>query len=350
MPSKKGIGGKKGKGKAPRPPAKRTRSRSGSSSDDGDRPDFSAFLARLQAAELERGIVSPQVVPSPATGTGGVGRSLTRKQSQERLWSSISARLDAIEASSSSNAQSQPHSNREDTSNTPQTPASGPSVAMPANSNQLSPGILQPPLSDLRLGLPPVRVLVCGHSFIFWAGRRAARTSMGSQLGLSRIASVQWLGKRGMKWEHLLNTLFQQRVRSPPPQVLLVHLGGNDLGLLKSKALILQVIADFNAIRQRWPETMIIWSCMLPRLNWRAAKDQSAMEKARREVNRQVYKDLLKFRDVSIQHPLIVKARRELYREDGVHLSDHGNDLFLWQLQKGLQDAILCRWGEPTKP
>ncbi|XP_062987669.1 uncharacterized protein LOC134402235 isoform X2 [Elgaria multicarinata webbii] len=151
MPSKKGIGGKKGKGKAPRPPAKRTRSRSGSSSDDGDRPDFSAFLARLQAAELERGIVSPQVVPSPATGTGGVGRSLTRKQSQERLWSSISARLDAIEASSSSNAQSQPHSNREDTSNTPQTPASGPSVAMPANSNQLSPGILQPPLSGRKI-------------------------------------------------------------------------------------------------------------------------------------------------------------------------------------------------------
>ena len=51
-----------------------------------------------------------------------------------------------------------------------------------------------------------------------------------------------------MLWEHLLLILFQQRVFAFPPQALLIHLGENDLGLLKGKALILQAIADFNTI------------------------------------------------------------------------------------------------------
>ncbi|XP_062977949.1 zinc finger protein 91-like [Elgaria multicarinata webbii] len=54
-----------------------------------------------------------------------------------------------------------------------------------------------------------------------------------------------------MRWERLLPTLFHDTSAAAPPQVLIIHLGGNDLGLLKGKALILQAIADFKIIRQR---------------------------------------------------------------------------------------------------
>ncbi|XP_062986094.1 uncharacterized protein LOC134401275 [Elgaria multicarinata webbii] len=215
---------------------------------------------------------------------------------------------------------------------------------------QPPPGTWPPLMSDLRAGQAPVRVLICGHSYVFWAGRRASSTAVGTQLGLSRIAHVQWMGKRGMRWEHLPSMLFQPRVAFPPPQVLLIHLGGNDMGVLTGKALILQAIADFQLIRQRWPGILILWSCIIPRQNWRAGRNPRALDRASQKVNSEIYKHLLKHGDVSIQHPSIIKSRRELYRSDGVHLSDLGNDLFLLDLQRGLQEIILHRWGDSTKP
>ncbi|XP_062991062.1 uncharacterized protein LOC134404277 [Elgaria multicarinata webbii] len=101
MPPKKGLGGKKGKGKAPQPPVKRPRPRHDSSSDEGERPDIAAFMARLQAAELERGIIPPPDTIISSSGAGGSGRPHTRRQTHESMWASVAARLDAIEASSS---------------------------------------------------------------------------------------------------------------------------------------------------------------------------------------------------------------------------------------------------------
>ena len=166
---------------------------------------------------------------------------------------------------------------------------------------------------------------------------------------MSQLASIQWLGRRGMQWASLLPTLLHHRVFHVPPQVLLDHLGGNDLGLLKGKALILQALADFQSLRRRWPGVLIIWSCMLPRLVWREGSDHLALEQARRRANSETYKELLRYGDMSIQHPEIVRSRRALYRQDGVHLSDQGNDLFLEDLQKGLRDAILARWERARK-
>lgn len=41
------------------------------------------------------------------------------------------------------------------------------------------------------------------------------------------------------------------------PQVLVIHLGGNDLGLVKGKELVLKVIEDLQVIRDRWPRVLI---------------------------------------------------------------------------------------------
>ncbi|XP_053130106.1 uncharacterized proline-rich protein-like [Hemicordylus capensis] len=46
----------------------------------------------------------------------------------------------------------------------------------------------------------PVRVLICGHSLVFWAFKRASSSHWGSQLGLGKQAAVYWLGMRGMLW------------------------------------------------------------------------------------------------------------------------------------------------------
>lgn len=71
---------------------------------------------------------------------------------------------------------------------------------------------------------------------------------MGYQLGLSHWAVIEWKGCRGLQWPGLLPLLLNEHA-APRPQVLLIHLGGNNLGLIKGKAQVLQVIEDLQVIR-----------------------------------------------------------------------------------------------------
>lgn len=54
-----------------------------------------------------------------------------------------------------------------------------------------------------------------------------------------------------MKWPALLLLLFEER-QGPPPYVLVVHLGGNDLGLLMGKDLSLRAKADLAVMKGWW--------------------------------------------------------------------------------------------------
>lgn len=61
------------------------------------------------------------------------------------------------------------------------------------------------------------RIVISGHSMVFWAAHCAKRSSFRSQLGLGDCAFVEWLGRRGMRWHALLLLLFHER-KGPPPQ------------------------------------------------------------------------------------------------------------------------------------
>ncbi|XP_062972037.1 uncharacterized protein LOC134392018 isoform X1 [Elgaria multicarinata webbii] len=388
MPPKKGLGGTKGKGKAPRSQPKRVRHRDDSSEEELD-PQVAALLAKVQALERSRGIdPTPIAHPQPRSARPRE----TRNQTQANLIQSLAARIEAIEpqparteeqldtsARDTIMCSAEPSFSRQQT----QAPPEGTqhTTIVPALQNSGAalqrPGTMGAPAAGAHASCPvghwqreveravwqsvapstkasyqradcearrsPVRVVICGHSMVFWAGRRAATSSFGSQLGFSQRANIQWLGRRGMRWERLLPTLFQDTPAAAPPQVLIIHLGGNDLGLLKGKALILQAIADFKIIRQRWPRVRIVWSCILPRFIWRSG-DIKPMERARRRVNSEIFRELSRHGDLSITHPTITLTRRELYRQDGVHLSDIGNDLFLYDLQRAL-GVVLGSWG-----
>ena len=111
---------------------------------------------------------------------------------------------------------------------------------------------------------------------------------------------------------------------------------GNDLGLLKGKALIIQAQADIEHIWKCWPDTWIVWSNMLPRRNWREGRDVTGLNRAVKKVNRELRLFLQYRQGWVIPHPDIVISRPELYRADGIHLSDVGSDIFLRVLQVGL--------------
>ncbi|KAG5831614.1 hypothetical protein ANANG_G00305570 [Anguilla anguilla] len=140
-------------------------------------------------------------------------------------------------------------------------------------------------------------VWVCGHSLVFWAEKRAKSPEYGMQLGMDpgRVR-VWWKGMQGMTWDQLLPLLLQLKGSWPNPDVIILHLGGNDLG------------------RRR------------------------AMEGHRALVNRRVRGDLAELGGAAVTHDSIRPGSDAgLYRPDGVHLSGKGIDMFNIDLQDFLE-------------
>ncbi|XP_067322976.1 uncharacterized protein [Anolis sagrei] len=183
------------------------------------------------------------------------------------------------------------------------------------------------------------RVLVCGHSYVFWAGREALRTAYGQHLGLASTAAVEWRGRRGLRWDGLCPLLFNAG-SVLPPDVLVIHLGGNDLGLLTGKALFLQARADIRKIWWTWPGVHIVWSAIIPRRRWLGGGDVGRLEKARKRVNRAMRVFMIHQRGHFLSHPNITRDDERLYRSDGIHLSELGNQLFLQNLQEGIRRVL----------
>ena len=52
-----------------------------------------------------------------------------------------------------------------------------------------------------------------------------------------------------------------------PPTVLVVHIGGNDIGLERTNDLCDQLKRLFDWISLLMPETVLDWSQILPRIN-----------------------------------------------------------------------------------
>ena len=104
-----------------------------------------------------------------------------------------------------------------------------------------------------------------GDSISFWTGKRAdARGKPG--LGLPGGTTVSWMAVCGKGWEkgtrHVqLPALFQM-----PLQVLVVHLGGNDL-VRHSLRLVFKLInKTFDYVIAEFPDAVLVWVDIFPRL------------------------------------------------------------------------------------
>ncbi|KAH1184419.1 hypothetical protein KIL84_015035 [Mauremys mutica] len=138
-----------------------------------------------------------------------------------------------------------------------------------------------------------------------------------------------------MLWDQLILMLYAVHACQQPPDIIVVHLGENDLGMLKEVELILSARRDFRLILELFPGINIIWSDMLQRKVWRGA-----VSKARRYVNREVATFLGTIGGTVISHPGIVYGAAELFREDGVHLSNLDAVMFFTDIKYGIRRCL----------
>lgn len=182
-------------------------------------------------------------------------------------------------------------------------------------------------------------VWILGSSIILRAADHAKIRPVGSHLGLDKVGCrIVWVGVPGMKWHHLVGTLSGMiHYRGTIPSVLVIHCGANDIGETPQGALLYHMKFAVAVLSNMIPSTSIVWSSLLPRLNWRFSMNISAMEFTRKRINRGMKSYLTKHGGYFINHTDFEDKHPGLFLEDGVHLSFIGLDIFLNQIQGAIE-------------
>lgn len=180
-------------------------------------------------------------------------------------------------------------------------------------------------------------VWMVGDSLLHWVSLRAAEHGT-SNLGLPDTYNVVWLGKRGMCWGQLLTTIQRAMLFRRPPVMIVVHLGSNDIETQHIGQFVNKIYKDIKYLRSIFTKANIIWSYILPRLGWYG---QAAINRKRGRINRagRVATRHAEFGGF-ITHNIDCDTP-SLFRPDGIHLSDVGNDKFLADFSEAVKN-ILC--------
>lgn len=131
-----------------------------------------------------------------------------------------------------------------------------------------------------------------------------------------------------MLWDCLYD-LVPHSASGAPPDVIIIHLGGNDLTIRSGKSLIIQITADLTTLQEHFPSARLIWSNIIQRKTWRACCDSRKIDRSRWGVNREVSRTMRNGLGAVIEHPQFRMERPDLYRSDGVHLSEVDLNIFL---------------------
>lgn len=88
-----------------------------------------------------------------------------------------------------------------------------------------------------------------------------------------------------MCWGQLLPPIYQFLQEYPPLDIVLVHLGENDLTRRKSISLRVQIKQDLSLVMLWCPNVKIIWSTFLPRRVRRCVRSIPKVDLAGKRVN-----------------------------------------------------------------
>ncbi|XP_008105807.1 tumor susceptibility gene 101 protein isoform X1 [Anolis carolinensis] len=200
----------------------------------------------------------------------------------------------------------------------------------------------QPPVTTVADGRRKQKqVWICGHSYVFWAEKRSLERSFAPKLGVRlQDAKLHWLGKSGMTWDQLIPTLLHSRRRLTDPDVLVIHLGGNDLGTDRNMDIINQMKKDLGHLKQIFKNSILVWSNIVPRKVWNQEIHHEVMEKSRRQVNQAIGHFIERIGGIVIRHDTLVPGSPGLFHLNGVLLSESGTDIFILDLLNALETLV----------
>ncbi|CAB1440357.1 unnamed protein product [Pleuronectes platessa] len=181
------------------------------------------------------------------------------------------------------------------------------------------------------------KIWIIGSSYIH-RGEKAAFDCFGQNFGLD--AKVEWFGKGGLRWNGVLPRFYSALSTQSPPDILVVHAGGNDLGLVPAKKLGVEMTRGLMQLHKDFPSMRILFSCINERQAWRYGEPE-VINGDRRTVNEQMIRAGQYFGGEAVQHPRLRFFKRNLYLPDGVHFTQEGNHIFLSTIHGVLGKMLL---------
>ena len=165
---------------------------------------------------------------------------------------------------------------------------------------------------------------------------------MGLNLGFNeKDYKLVWAGMSGMSRYCVVSLLHSMVNYFGLPYAVLIHCGGNDIGIEPCGKLLFDMKFMFFVISQMLPGSKIMFSSILPRLSWRYSEDLKAMDDTRKRLNRGLKSYLKKLRYYTIVYADFEDKHPSLFANDGIHLSFIGNDMFMHAMQSALEQFIL---------
>ncbi|XP_069812262.1 uncharacterized protein [Dendropsophus ebraccatus] len=225
--------------------------------------------------------------------------------------------------------------------------ARSPAAVEPSLPTASNPAPQQPGPSSSAVGVRQYSVWIVGHSFVYWAETRAAARSYSASLAFdTTVFNIYWFGYRGLKWRELYTKVLRLATSFPPPDILLVHLGGNDVSRVRTEVLIEEMKRDLSMIKSLFPQVCLGFSEIIPRFEWKV-KQLMYCERIRKRINHNIEKFMPAVGGFSFRHLELEGFLPGLYWSDLVHLSEIGMDIFNADLQSMIEvaAAVLLRGG-----
>lgn len=151
---------------------------------------------------------------------------------------------------------------------------------------------------------------------------------------------IHWIGVSGMVWSRVLSEFHFHAGCDRSPDVLLLHVGGNDMALRPSRHLIRDIKMDLICLWSLCPDLLIIWSDIVARRVWRGARSVDCINRARAKVNKEVGSFVKRHGGMVIRHRELEKPSDDFLLIDGIHLNDIGTDMWALELREGLEMAL----------
>ena len=98
-----------------------------------------------------------------------------------------------------------------------------------------------------------------------------------------------------------------------------------------------QIKETLVRLSAKFENTKLVWSQILPRFKWRSETDPKQLNNVRVRINRAVANHLIANKGAYVKYPELSIENEGFFKDDGVHLTDLGNDLLLFRLQEALQ-------------
>ena len=154
-----------------------------------------------------------------------------------------------------------------------------------------------------------------------------------AQSNIQCTPRVRWNGRGGARLCDLTELLAGLAGSGPPPGLIIVHLGTNDLVAVDLYGIRQSVRIFMEECCAHFPGARLIWSDILPRACYFGALSQSKLEMKRRSVNKWARSVSRRMGVAVLHHPQFKWSIFHLFRFDGVHLSPEGSDLFRMNVQ-----------------